>query len=326
MPPHQPARRAVRFVDASRRADARTCARVLARRARAPPEGTIVAPLLHPLRKGSPCPPSPAAGDPPDPRRESPGGRRASARPPARRRRTGRGSPPPSTPSATRAAPSASSAPSRRSSPAEVRFLTDVDHRSHEALGALRRGRRALVGAARYVAYPDRPGVARLRLLRRRRPAGPRHRRLLARAVVARATAEGFRRPRPPRRWPTTSRRCARSAPSASATPAAAAACATSCSTSPRRPCAPPSARDTARPPRAPPRGWAGGTYACAGAAWTTPRGSAAHRPHGEQPERGARRRSPTSPRASRASRRPRRPGRPPAHPSGISPALARKS
>jgi hypothetical protein len=41
-------------------------------------------------------------------------------------------------------------------SPAELRYLTDVDHHDYEALGALGHGDTRSVGMARYARYPWR--------------------------------------------------------------------------------------------------------------------------------------------------------------------------
>jgi len=50
--------------------------------------------------------------------------------------------------------------PKPRLSPEEVRFLTDVDHRDHEALGALEVGSGEGVGVARYVRLAEQREVA----------------------------------------------------------------------------------------------------------------------------------------------------------------------
>jgi RimJ/RimL family protein N-acetyltransferase len=42
----------------------------------------------------------------------------------------------------------------------ELAFFTDVDHVSHEAIVAVDQGDDSIVGVARYVSFPDRPGVA----------------------------------------------------------------------------------------------------------------------------------------------------------------------
>ena len=45
----------------------------------------------------------------------------------------------------------------RRLTRKEIRYLTEVDHRDHEALVALDRGTGALLGVARYIRAADRP-------------------------------------------------------------------------------------------------------------------------------------------------------------------------
>jgi acetyltransferase len=50
--------------------------------------------------------------------------------------------------------------PKPRLSEAELRFLCDVDHRRHEALAAIDPSDGRIVGVARYVTWPDRPGTA----------------------------------------------------------------------------------------------------------------------------------------------------------------------
>ena len=50
----------------------------------------------------------------------------------------------------------------RRLSRTELRYLTEVDHRDHEALLALDRRTGALVGVARYIRAADRPDAAEL--------------------------------------------------------------------------------------------------------------------------------------------------------------------
>jgi RimJ/RimL family protein N-acetyltransferase len=47
-------------------------------------------------------------------------------------------------------------------SPAELRYLTDVDHHDHEALGALDRPEGRGVGIARYIRHPSDPQAAEL--------------------------------------------------------------------------------------------------------------------------------------------------------------------
>ncbi|HEY7920102.1 MAG TPA: hypothetical protein VIE45_10635, partial [Streptosporangiaceae bacterium] len=50
--------------------------------------------------------------------------------------------------------------PKKELSPAELRFLTDLDHHDHEALGALDRREGRGVGVARYVRQADDPWSA----------------------------------------------------------------------------------------------------------------------------------------------------------------------
>jgi RimJ/RimL family protein N-acetyltransferase len=50
-------------------------------------------------------------------------------------------------------------------SPGELRYFTEVDHNDHEALVALTRDERQMVGMAQYVRYADRPNVAELAVL-----------------------------------------------------------------------------------------------------------------------------------------------------------------
>ena len=52
--------------------------------------------------------------------------------------------------------------PKRELSPAELRYLTDVDHHDHEALGALDQGDGRGVGIARYIRSADDPYAADL--------------------------------------------------------------------------------------------------------------------------------------------------------------------
>jgi RimJ/RimL family protein N-acetyltransferase len=47
-------------------------------------------------------------------------------------------------------------------SPAELRYLTDIDHHDHEALGALDREDGRGVGVARFVRHPQDPGTAEI--------------------------------------------------------------------------------------------------------------------------------------------------------------------
>jgi protein lysine acetyltransferase len=50
--------------------------------------------------------------------------------------------------------------PKPRLSAAELTYLTDIDHRSHEALAAIDPDDGRIVGVARYVTEPGRPGIA----------------------------------------------------------------------------------------------------------------------------------------------------------------------
>jgi RimJ/RimL family protein N-acetyltransferase len=52
--------------------------------------------------------------------------------------------------------------PKPRLSAAELTYLTDIDHRNHEALAAIDPSDGRLVGVARYVTWPGRPGTADL--------------------------------------------------------------------------------------------------------------------------------------------------------------------
>jgi RimJ/RimL family protein N-acetyltransferase len=52
--------------------------------------------------------------------------------------------------------------PMPKLSSAQLRYLTEVDHRDHEAVVAIERGSRAIVGVARYVRLQHRPDVAEL--------------------------------------------------------------------------------------------------------------------------------------------------------------------
>ena len=52
--------------------------------------------------------------------------------------------------------------PKRELSPAELKYLTDVDHHDHEALGALDQGDGRGVGIARYIRSADDPFAADL--------------------------------------------------------------------------------------------------------------------------------------------------------------------
>jgi RimJ/RimL family protein N-acetyltransferase len=52
--------------------------------------------------------------------------------------------------------------PMPKLSSAQLRYLTEVDHRDHEALVAIERGSGAIVGVARYVRLQDHPDVAEL--------------------------------------------------------------------------------------------------------------------------------------------------------------------
>jgi RimJ/RimL family protein N-acetyltransferase len=50
--------------------------------------------------------------------------------------------------------------PKPRLSAAELTFLCDIDHRTHEALAAIDPSDGRLIGVARYVTWPGRPGTA----------------------------------------------------------------------------------------------------------------------------------------------------------------------
>jgi RimJ/RimL family protein N-acetyltransferase len=52
--------------------------------------------------------------------------------------------------------------PKPRLSAAELTFLTEIDHRHHEALAAIDPSDGRLVGVARYVTWPGQPGTADL--------------------------------------------------------------------------------------------------------------------------------------------------------------------
>jgi RimJ/RimL family protein N-acetyltransferase len=74
----------------------------------------------------------------------------------------------------------------------ELTFLTDVDHIRHVALAALDASDGSIVGVARYVQWPDRPGVADVAIEvaddLQRRGIGL----MLARALVRRAHGNGL--------------------------------------------------------------------------------------------------------------------------------------
>jgi RimJ/RimL family protein N-acetyltransferase len=53
-------------------------------------------------------------------------------------------------------------APKPRLSVAELTYLTQIDHRAHEALVAVDPSRDRIVGVARYASEPDEPGTADL--------------------------------------------------------------------------------------------------------------------------------------------------------------------
>jgi RimJ/RimL family protein N-acetyltransferase len=53
-------------------------------------------------------------------------------------------------------------APKPRLSAAELTYLTEIDHRAHEALVAVDPSRDRIVGVARYASEPDEPGTADL--------------------------------------------------------------------------------------------------------------------------------------------------------------------
>jgi GNAT superfamily N-acetyltransferase len=84
----------------------------------------------------------------------------------------------------------------RRLSGSELRYLTDVDHRDHEALLALDRSSGALVGVARYICAANRPDTAELAVVVGDAWQGRGLGRALLALLTDRARANGVRRGR----------------------------------------------------------------------------------------------------------------------------------
>jgi RimJ/RimL family protein N-acetyltransferase len=77
---------------------------------------------------------------------------------------------------------------------AELTFLTDIDHRAHEALGAFDPTDGRLVAIARYVSWPDQPGTADLACVVTDAWQGQGIGTLLTRGVLALAARNDIRR------------------------------------------------------------------------------------------------------------------------------------
>ena len=84
--------------------------------------------------------------------------------------------------------------PKPKLSSAELTYLTDVDHRTHEALAAVDPDDGSIVGVARYAPEPDAPGVADVAFFVLDAWQGQGIATLLGRALVERADANGVER------------------------------------------------------------------------------------------------------------------------------------
>lgn len=84
--------------------------------------------------------------------------------------------------------------PKPRLSAAELRYLTDVDHRTHVALAAVDPGDGSFVGIARYATTPGEPGVGDVAVVVADAWQGTGVGTLLMRELVRRAAANGMAR------------------------------------------------------------------------------------------------------------------------------------
>jgi len=84
--------------------------------------------------------------------------------------------------------------PKPKLSSAELKYLTDVDHRTHEALAAVDPDDGSIIGVARYAPEPDAPGVADVAFFVLDAWQGQGVATLLGRALVERADANGVER------------------------------------------------------------------------------------------------------------------------------------
>jgi RimJ/RimL family protein N-acetyltransferase len=84
--------------------------------------------------------------------------------------------------------------PKPRLSAAELTYLTDVDHRTHEALAAIDASDGRIVGVARYAAEAGEPGTADVAFFVADEYQGQGIASLLAKRLVGRADANGFER------------------------------------------------------------------------------------------------------------------------------------
>ncbi|HKP88387.1 MAG TPA: GNAT family N-acetyltransferase [Thermoleophilaceae bacterium] len=82
--------------------------------------------------------------------------------------------------------------PHGRLTAAELRYLTEVDHRDHEALVAILPGTGESVGVARYVRDHERPGSAEIAVAVRERWQGRGVGKALLRGLADRAREEGI--------------------------------------------------------------------------------------------------------------------------------------
>jgi RimJ/RimL family protein N-acetyltransferase len=85
-------------------------------------------------------------------------------------------------------------APKKTLSGAELKFLTDVDHRTHDALVAIDPADGSIVAVARYAAWPDRQHVAEIAFSVADGRQGQGLGTLLGRRLIPRARARGFAR------------------------------------------------------------------------------------------------------------------------------------
>ena len=84
--------------------------------------------------------------------------------------------------------------PKPKLSAAELTYLTEVDHRTHEALAAIDPEDGSIVGVARYAPEPDAPGVGDVAFFVLEAWQGQGIGTLLGRALVERADANGVER------------------------------------------------------------------------------------------------------------------------------------
>jgi len=84
--------------------------------------------------------------------------------------------------------------PKTRLTAAELRYLTDIDHRTHDALAALDPGDGSFVGVARYATYPEDPATADFAFVVADAWQGRGVGAMLGRELLARASANGIAR------------------------------------------------------------------------------------------------------------------------------------